>query len=269
MRMLACAGMVAAASALGPPASVLPRLAADDKLDAAALYEKCVKSAVFIVTPLKDGSAMGSGSLIDVENRYVITNYHMVEDADSAWVQFPVREKDGTVMSEKKKYIERIKAGDALKGKVLHRDKTRDLALVQLDKLPPDTPALPLARTSVRAGEQVITIGNPGAVDWTFSTTQCTVRGVGVANWAVGGGGETLRIKAKMVTMTNPIGPTDSGGPVIDRRGYQIGVMESARGGAQNVNSAIDVTEVRAFLKDNKVAIKELADEKADPPPKK
>ena len=269
MRMLAWAGMVAAASAVGPPASVLPRLAADEKFDAAALYDKCVKSCAFIVTPLKGGSAQGSGSLIDVENRYVITNYHTVEDADSVWVQFPVREKDGTLMTDKKKYIERIKTGDALKGKVLHRDKTRDLALVQLDKLPPDTPALPLAKESVRVGVKVIAIGNPGAIDWTFSTTQGTVRGVGVADMVVRAGGEVLRIKAKMLTMTNPIGPGDSGGPVIDRRGYQVGVWENARSGAQNVNNAIDVTEVRAFLKENKVAIKELADEKADPAPKK
>jgi S1-C subfamily serine protease len=261
--------MVAAAWALGPSASVLPRLAADDKFDATALYDKCVKSAVFIVTPLKAGSAEGSGSLIDVENRYVITNYHVVEDADSVFVQFPIREKDGTVMSDKKKYMERIKAGDALKGKVLHRDKARDLALVQLDKLPADTPALPLAKVSVRAGEQVITIGNPGGVGWTFSTTQGTVRGVGVADIVVGGGDEVLRIKAKMIKLTNPIGPSDSGGPVIDRRGYQVGVWVIAWGGARNVNNAIDVTEVRAFLKDNKVAIKEPADEKADPAPKK
>jgi S1-C subfamily serine protease len=248
---------------------MLPRLAADEKFDPSALYDRGVQSCAFIVAPLKDGCAMGSGSLIDAEQRYVLTNYHVVEGSDTVFVQLPVRLKDGTLMTDKKKYLERVTAGLALQGKLLCKDKTRDLALVQLDKLPPDTPALPLARTSLRVGEEVITIGNPGSVDWTFSTTQNTVRGVGVAEMVVGGGGEVLRFKARMVTITNPIGPSDSGGPLIDRRGYQVGVSSSGRTGVQAVNNAIDVTEVQAFLKENKVAIKEPADEKADPAPKK
>jgi S1-C subfamily serine protease len=235
--------------------------------DGSALYEKCVRSTVFIVTPLKGGSAQGSGSLIDAEKRYVLTNYHVVDDVENVHVQFPVRNKDKSLMTDKKQYIERIPVGQALKGKVLYCDKTRDLALIQLDKLPPDTKALPLAKKSVATGEPVINIGNPGAVDWTFSTTQGNVRGIGVADMVVGrGGGDVLRIKARMVTVTNPINPGDSGGPLIDRRGYLVGVTESGRVGAQNVNNCVDVTEVLAFLNEKKITIKDLTDEKDEGP---
>jgi RNA polymerase sigma factor (sigma-70 family) len=244
---------------IGPPADPLPLTG---EFNASALYVRCVQSTVFIVTPLKGGSAMGSGSLLDAEKRYVLTNYHVVEEVDNVWVQFPVRNKDGSLMTDKKKYIERIPAGAALKGKVLWRDKSRDLAVLQLDKLPPGVKALPLAKKSVATGEPVINIGNPGAVDWTFSTTQGNVRGVGVADMVVGGGEELLRIKARMVTVTNPINPGDSGGPLIDRRGYLVGVTESGRAGAQNVNNCIDVTEVRDFLAEKKVFIKDPTDEK-------
>jgi len=245
------------------------RLSAQDpEFKPSDLYDKCVKSSVFIVTPLKGGVAMGSGSLIDVEKRYVLTNYHVVDDKDMVFVQFPVRNKDGSLMTDKKKYFERIPAGQAIKGKILFVDKTRDLALIQLEKLPPDTPAMPLAKKSIRTGEPVINIGNPGAVDWTFSTTQGTVRGVGVADMVVGGGDEILRIKCRMVTITNPINPGDSGGPLIDRRGYQVGVCESGRSGVQNVNNCVDVTEVRAFLDQKKVTIKELSTEKDEVAPK-
>jgi S1-C subfamily serine protease len=236
--------------------------------DGPGLYEKCVRSTVFIVTPLKGGSAQGSGTLIDAEKRYVLTNYHVVDEVDNVFVQFPVRNKDGSLMTDKKKYVDRIPAGAALKGKVLYRDDTRDLALIQLDKLPPDTKALPLAKKSVRTGEPVINIGNPGAVDWTFSTTSGNVRGVGVADMVVGrgGGAGVLRIKAWMVTVTNPINPGDSGGPLIDRRGYLVGVTESGRVGAQNVNNCVDVTEVRDFLKEKKITIKDLTGEKEEAP---
>src|SRR5262245_16652555 len=259
---------IAVALAVVAILSAAPRLSAQDEpaFNPGKLYEKCVKSAVFIVTPMpKGGAAMGSGSLIDVEKRYVITNYHVVDEAPLVHVQFPVRNKDGSLMTDKKKYMARIPAGLAIKGKVLHIDKTRDLAIVQLEKLPPDTPAMPLAKKSVKTGEPVINIGNPGAVDWTFSTTEGNVRGVGVADMVVGGADEVLRIRARMVTVTNPINPGDSGGPLIDRRGYQVGVSESGRSGVQNVNNCVDITEVRGFLHEKKITIKELSDEKDEP----
>ena len=248
-----------------------PPLSAQETFSGADLYEKCVKSCVFIVTPGKDGGASsGSGSLIDAEKRYVITNYHVVDDAPWVFVQFPVRNKDGSLMTDKRKYMERIPAGQALKGKVLHRDKTRDLALVQLDRLPPDTRAIPLAKKSVRVGEQVINIGNPGKVrSSTFSTTQGTVRAVDVVDMVVRGADEVLRIKCRMVVTTNPVNPGDSGGPLIDKRGYQVAVTESGifDGRTQNVNSFVDCTEVRAFLDEKKITIKDLTDEPDEPKP--
>jgi RNA polymerase sigma factor (sigma-70 family) len=247
---------------VGPPDPPLP-----GDFDAAELYTRGVKSTVFIVTPLKDGISMGSGSLIDAEKRYVLTNYHVVGEGDSVYVQFPVRNKDGGLMTDKKKYMERIPAGQALRGKVLHRDQSRDLALVQLDKLPPDARALPLAKKSVRVGERVIHIGNPGKVDSTFSTTDGVVRAVGVMDFVVNGSDGARRIKARMVNLTNPIDHGDSGGPIIDRRGYLVGVTESGTvdGRTQNVNYGIDVAEVWAFLKEKKVTIKDLTGEKAEP----
>jgi len=267
MKPLRIAFAVAVLTAL----TAAPRLAAQEskEFNAADLYEKCVKSTVFIVTPMKGGHSEGSGSLIDTAQRLVLTNYHVVDEQKMVYVQFPVRNKDGSLMTDKKQYIARIPAGLAIKGKVLHIDKTRDLAIVQLEKLPLDTPALPLAKKSVRVGEKVINIGNPGRVETTFSTTDGNVRGVGVVDIVVGGGDEALRIKAKMVSVTNPINPGDSGGPIIDRRGYQVAVTESGYSGAaaQNVNSCVDVEEVRAFLHEKKITIKELSTE-PDPPKK-
>jgi hypothetical protein len=243
-----------------------PRAYAED-FDGAALYEKCVRSTVYIVTPMKDGISMGSGSLIDAEKRYIITNAHVVHDADMVFVQFPIRDKDNNLITDKKKYMERIPAGQALKGRVLHRDQSRDLALVQLDRLPPDTKALPLAKKSARVGEKVINIGNPGKVDSTFSTTDGVIRAVDIRDFVVGGSDGVMRIKARMVTATNPVNPGDSGGPLIDKRGYQIAVTESGvfDGRTQNVNGFVDVTEVRGFLAEKKITIKELSDEKDAP----
>lgn len=259
-RSTLCALAVLAAPGLG---------LAGETLSGPELYKKCVKSCVFIVTITKQGQASGSGSLIDAQQRIVLTNYHVVEDEDKVFVQFPVYERDGEMMVDKKKYIERIPAGQAIIGKVMFRDKSRDLALVRLDKIPPGTKALPLAKKSTEPGTTVINIGNPGAVAQVFSTTRGEVRQVGMRDFVIPGshGEQALRIKCKMVAATNPVNPGDSGGPLIDERGYQIAVTQSGIfGSIQNVNAFVDVMEVRKFLFEKKITIKEEDD--GTPPPK-
>lgn len=235
-------------------------------VDVEDLYKKVVRSCVFIVTPLKGGYAMGSGSLIDVDKRLILTNYHVVHGSDYVYCQFPVYEKDGSIMTDKQKYIERIPTGQGIKGKVLYSNKSVDLAFVELEKLPADTPALPLAAKSVGTGATTWNIGSPGAVTQVFSITEGKVRGVGFEKFKVGGGdGLVFEVNAKMVTTTNPTNGGDSGGPLFDKRGYLVAVTQSGNVTAQQVNMFVDVTEVRAFLKDKGITIKELGDDPKPP----
>jgi S1-C subfamily serine protease len=264
IRLALCILTVLAVPGLG----LSPRLNAEE-LSGSDLYKKCVKSCVFIVNITKQGQSSGSGSLIDADKRLVLTNYHVVKDEEKVYVQFPVYNKDGTMMTDKKKYIERIPAGQAIIGKVLYRDKSRDLSIVQLERIPPGTPALPLARDSVEVGETVFNIGSPGAVEFVFSTTDGRVRAVGVMDFVIPGS-VVLRIKCKMVTATNPVNRGDSGGPLINSKGRQIAVTQSGifSEDVQNVNHFVDVTEVRAFLNEKKIIIKEQDEKPADYGPK-
>ena len=71
---------------------------------------------------------------------------------------------------------------------MLHYDILRDLALIQLDRVPAGTQAIPLAKSSPRQGTTVWNIGSPGAVGQVFSVTEGKVRAVGEENHLVGGG---------------------------------------------------------------------------------
>jgi S1-C subfamily serine protease len=245
--------------------------ACGEDIDTVALYKKVVDSAVFIVTPMKGGMAMGSGSLIHAEKRYILTNYHVVDEENYVYIQFPVYQKDGSMITDKKKYIERIPAGQALKGTVLYRDKTRDLALVYVDTLPSTAKQITLAKKSTSVGETTYNIGSPGAVSQIFSFTSGKVRAVGVETINVGGGGEVLHLKCKMVTATNATNPGDSGGPLFNSAGEQVAVTESGKTSASLVNLFVDVEEVREFLKEKKIIVpgdKGTEDERKLPPKK-
>ncbi|HVK13022.1 MAG TPA: serine protease [Gemmataceae bacterium] len=241
--------------------------AAEEELSV-QLYKKNVNSVVVIhaVESKQVGDKIltsigrGSGSLIDAKKRLVLTNWHVVDELKRVWVDFPIYLKDGTMFQDPKKYRERAEKKQAIPAKVLVRDKSRDLAVIQLESgLPTHARALPLARKSITSGEQTWNLGSPGAVPQLFSITSGQVRTVGQGSMLVRGGEDVFEVKAKVVTATNPTNPGDSGGPLIDKRGYQIAVTQSGFGGTvQQVNSFIDVEEVRAFLKQNKIEIEEL-----------
>jgi S1-C subfamily serine protease len=251
-----------------PSLGLVPRAAAED-LSPEDLYDKVVRSCVYIITPLKGGFAQGSGSLIDVEQKLVLTNYHVVDEENMVHVQFPVFVK-GEILTDKQKYKERVPAGMAIKGTVLYRDKSRDLALVRLDKVPPGVPAIPLAKYSPKVGTTAWQIGNAGAVAQVFRVSKGDISAVAHEKFMVGGGGEPFEVNAIMVTSTAPTNPGDSGGPLFDKRGYQVAVTESGSTRASLVNHFVDITEVRSFLNQKKITIKELSDEPDPPtPPKK
>ena len=239
-----------------------PRAAAEEE-EGVELYKKVVKSCVFIVTPVKGGYAMGSGSLIDAEKKLVLTNWHVVDEEDTVFVQFPVYLKSGEIMTDKQEYIKRIPAGLAIKGKVRYRDKSRDLAIVSLERIPAGTPAIPLAKKSVSVGATTWNIGSPGGVSQVFSITEGRVRAVAVEKFLVGGGSpdSVFEVRAKMVTTTNPSNQGDSGGPLFDRRGYQVGVTQSGNTKLNLVSKFVDISEVRALLNEKKITIKELSTE--------
>jgi hypothetical protein len=264
-----CVILLAVATA--PSFGLAPRLAAED-LDADVLYNKVVKSCVYIITEMKEKNAyaQGSGSLIDAEQKLILTNYHVVDEEPYVFIQFPMYVK-GELITEKDKYKDRWKQGFLTRSKVLFRDKSRDLAIVKADKIPTGTKAIPLAKSSPRIGATVWQIGNAGAVSQVFRTSKGDVSAVGAEKFLVGdaSGEHVFEVNAKMVTSTAPTNPGDSGGPLFDKRGYQVAVTESGSNGASLVNHFVDVTEVRALLKEKKITIKELSEEPDPALPKK
>ncbi|HEX3150379.1 MAG TPA: serine protease [Gemmataceae bacterium] len=232
--------------AIGPS----KRLWADDQTDTVALFRKSVDSVAFITASVKGGVAMASGTLIDRTKRYVLTNYHALDDADKIHVQFPLHQKDETIVTDKKKYVDRVSTGEAIRGTLVYRDESRDLAIIQVDRLPDTAKEMPLAKGSPALRESTFSIGSPGAVNQLFSFTDSSVRAVGNEDLRIGGNDEILRIPCRMVIATNAMAPGDSGGPLINKQGELVAVSETGGVSASWMPVFIDVTEVRGFLAD-------------------
>lgn len=166
----------------------------------------------------------GSGTGFFVGPRDVVTNEHVVRGCA------------------------RIETLDGRSYTLLEVDAALDLALL---RAPTRSEAwLSLASGSgVRLGQEVYVVGYPffDVLTRDVSATR------GVASSLTGLGGDATRF-----TLTAPVQPGNSGGPVIDLRGHVVGVVvsrasesgvrEATGATPQNINYAISLASLRRFL---------------------
>jgi serine protease Do len=157
-------------------------------------------------------SVAGSGAIIDASNGYVVTNNHVVQDAQ----QIQVGLHDGRVFT----------------AQIVGTDALTDLAVLKIDAA--NLPYAPWGDSSqLRLGDWVIAIGN--ALGEGISASEGIVSRLNVA---VTVDGNTLR---GLIQTTAPINPGNSGGPLVDMAGEVIGItsVKIATIGVEGVGYAI------------------------------
>ncbi len=161
--------------------------------------------------PKLPGLALGSGFIID-PNGYIVTDDHVLENADSVIVTFH--------------------DGSQHRARIIGRDGLTDLALLKIDAPQP----LPYVRwgdsDAARVGDWVLAIGNPFGLDDTVSSGIISARGRDIHS---GPYDDFLQIDAS-------INRGNSGGPTFDLRGRVIGInsaIYSPNGGSVGIGFAI------------------------------
>ncbi|MFP6769254.1 MAG: trypsin-like peptidase domain-containing protein, partial [Planctomycetaceae bacterium] len=192
-------------------------------------------SVVRISVVTAKGTASGSGCLI-FDNRTVVTNFHVIEQATKATVQFA----DGETI-------------DVLGSVALQPEK--DLAVLRLKRPRPKGRPLELVKVLPNKGERVIAFGAP--LGLSFSTSDGIVSAIRTPEEIarLGGFPHGYGRTATWIQMTTPISPGNSGGPLVNRKGEVVGLNslilsfrlnkkgEKVRG--QNLNFAVSFKDVR------------------------
>src|SRR5262249_51670793 len=150
----------------------------------------------------------------------VLTNAHVVKDHKKVAVLFPAYDREKRVISDPKYYADRAKETGYI-AEVVSRSVTRDLALIQLAKLPADVRPVGFAKQIASTGGVVYSIGGSGIDDdllWRLSTG--TVRGRSKRVYR-----DQQDVRDAMILETqSPTNPGDSGGPVVNGRVELVGV---------------------------------------------
>ena len=177
----------------------------------------------FSQQPTQQGGA-GSGVLFDARG-YIITNNHVVENADTIQVALP----DGRT-------FDRVK--------LIGRDPPTDLAVLKIEGR--DLPAVPLGDSdTLRVGDWVIAIGNSLALEGGPTVTAGVVGAVG-RSIRVGRGGAL----DDMIQTDAAINPGNSGGPLINLSGEVVGINTAIDTRGQGIGFAISMNSARPIIEE-------------------
>jgi S1-C subfamily serine protease len=234
---LVVAGIVVAVIALGGGGG-------DDEpetLSTADIVEQNRRSTVQVNTrgPARDDdgdrvvqSGGGTGIVIDERDGLVLTNAHVVAGATS---------------------INATIGGQEVSARIRGSAPCDDLAVLELTTPPSGLQAAELGRSrGVRAGDEVVALGYPGAFEEDVSQRrlQATEGAVssGQSSFSLGGALPDLQAA---IQHQAPISPGNSGGPLFNTRGEVIGIntlSATAETQRQNQNGAIAVDRVKQVL---------------------
>ncbi len=213
-------GLVVTATA-GPVVPTVPPVVLDPAAEQQLyidFYNRVTPAVVAIrVADGAGGAALGSGFVIDAEG-HIVTNNHVVEGATEIEVDFS--------------------NGLKVRGELLGRDPTSDLAVIKVDVPADQLTVVSLGDSDqVQVGERVIAIGNPFGLNGTM--TIGIVSGLGrVLESSVSAPGGGSFSAPDIIQTDAAINPGNSGGPLLDLKGEVVGVnkaIESQTG----VNSGV------------------------------
>ncbi len=163
--------------------------------------------------PIPPASSLGSGFIIDAENGYIVTNNHVVRDAENVRVTFV---DDVTVDAE-----------------IIGIDEKVDIAVLKVDTTDLDLSDVPLGDSDAsRVGDWTVAIGNPFGLGGSVTAGIVSAR---ARNINSGPYDDYIQTDAS-------INRGNSGGPLFNMNGEVIGIntaIFSPTGGSVGIGFAI------------------------------
>ena len=209
------------------------------------IYNDFSSSVVFIGNRKNNRlEGMGSGFVINQRGKLrIITNWHVIDEADSISVWL----KPNKMVDED--YL--LTKVESFGAKIIKVNKTKDLAMLQVEKLPIKVKPVSYGKfNKVKPGQTSFAIGHPEGLLWTFTSGMVSQVRPNY-NWRYKGS----RHKANVIQTQAAINPGNSGGPLFNQNKELIGVNTFTSEG-ENLNFAIAVDDVIDFINEKPKPIK-------------
>ena len=201
------------------------------------VYKRTSEAVVFITTislqadpndffmEVQPKEGTGSGLVIDGEKGIILTNLHVIQDAQKIEIS----------LADGKSYAARL----------LGFDREYDIAVLQLKNPPKDLVSLDFSDSSkVEIGQRVLAIGNPFGLGRSLTTGIVSSLDRSVKS-------PTGTVMRGLIQTDAAINPGNSGGPLLDADGRVIGIntaILSQSGDSAGIGFAVPINQIRRVL---------------------
>ncbi len=209
-----------------------------DTLSQEDVIAKVSPSTVALTGRVGDGSAGGTGVVIDAERGLVLTNSHVVVGLSA------LRARVGDDASTE---------GPA---RVVAKAPCEDLAVVQLVNPPKDLTEITFGSSAdVKSGQTVTALGYPASFENPDEQKVVTTTGIVSSANVAAEPDPSLPKYTSTIQHQAPINPGNSGGPLVNEKGELIGIntLGNTEQGGRTIQGqyyAISVDHVQKFLPD-------------------
>jgi serine protease Do len=164
-------------------------------------------------------NGQGSGVIIR-DDGYILTNFHVVEEAE--------------------KIVVRLRDGRKFEGTVRGKDAQSDLAVIKINAT-----NLPTAKlgdsAAVRVGEFAVAIGAPFELDYSVTYGHVSAKGRSRVVPSFGANSQGAMMDQDFIQTDASINPGNSGGPLVNLYGEVIGINTLIRGMHTGIGFAVPI----------------------------
>lgn len=168
----------------------------------------------------RETQSLGSGVIIDAKSGYIMTNHHVINNADEITIT--------------------LRDGRKLTAKLIGADPDSDIAIIQVKA--ENLTAIPLSNSDqLKVGDFVVAIGNPFGLGQTVTSGIVSALGRGIG----------LKGYENFIQTDASINPGNSGGALINLRGELVGIntaILSRSGGNIGIGFAIPINMAHQIM---------------------
>ena len=218
-----------------PSGSASQLISVGGTMPAAQIYEQACSQVVGITTTVTTNyfgqtsstAVSGSGFILS-EDGYIITNYHVIEYAETGDLPITVILHDGT----------------EYEARIVGKEDVNDIAVLKIEASGL-TPVTVGDSDAIRVGDEIYAVGNPlGELDFSMSTGHISALDRVVSTEEA----EDIN----MFQLDAAVNPGNSGGPVYNNRGEVIGVVTAkySESGVEGLGFAIPINDAIRIAED-------------------
>ncbi len=178
---------------------------------------------------IQRGSGSGVIYKIDGDKAYIVTNNHVIEGAEKLEIS--------------------LESGEKTNAELVGKDALSDLAVLTIDAKYAESILEFGDSDTLRAGDEVVAIGNPLGLDFSGTVTQGIVSAV---NRSINVNTSAGEWEMNVIQTDAAINPGNSGGALLNAAGQVIGInsLKISESGVEGLGFAIPSNEVMPLIKE-------------------